>query len=97
MAPLLRDFADTAALAETCDLVIAVDSAVLHLAGALGLPAWALLPAATGWRRLVGRDDTPWYPAMRLFRQTRTTDWASVATKAAGALADLARDRPGRG
>ena len=96
MAPLLRDFADTAALAAACDLVIAVDSAVLHLAGALGLPAWALLPAATEWRWLTGRDDTPWYPTMRLFRQARPADWAGVASAAAGELAEFVRNRPGR-
>ncbi|MGE0255096.1 MAG: tetratricopeptide repeat protein [Alphaproteobacteria bacterium] len=95
MAPLLRDFADTAALAAACDLVVSVDSAVLHLAGALGRPAWALLPAATEWRWLAGRDDTPWYPTMRLFRQARATDWAGVATAAAAELAALARARAG--
>ncbi len=75
----LSDFADTAALVATLDLVIAVDTAVCHLAGALGIPVWTLIDAAPDWRWLTGRSDTPWYPSMRLFRQARPGDWDSVA------------------
>ena len=75
---LLNDFADTAALIAQLDLVISVDTAILHLAGALGRPAWALLPFAPDWRWLLNRDDSPWYPTMRLFRQPRLMDWEPV-------------------
>ena len=68
---LLADFADTAAVVANLDLVICVDTAVAHLAGALGKPCWVLLPDyKTDWRWLTERTDSPWYPTMRLFRQT---------------------------
>ena len=73
----LKDFADTAALAECLDLVISVDTAVAHLAGALGKPVWVLNRFDTCWRWLVGREDSPWYPTMRLFRQPRFLDWGA--------------------
>ena len=76
--PELKDFADSAALIATLDLVIAVDTSVVHLAGALGKPVWVLLPFAPDWRWLLNRDDSPWYPTMRLFRQQRRTEWESV-------------------
>ena len=83
----LRDFADTAALISNLDLVISIDTAVAHLAGALGKPCWLLLPDyRTDWRWLTARADTPWYPQMRLFRQPRAGDWASVVTAVAAAL-----------
>ncbi|TAN55093.1 MAG: hypothetical protein EPN20_20710, partial [Magnetospirillum sp.] len=78
LSPRLDDFADTAAALAALDLVIAVDTAVLHLAGALGRPAWALLPFAPDWRWLRHRDDSPWYPSLRLFRQERRQDWETV-------------------
>lgn len=74
----LRDFADTAALIAELDLVIAVDTAVAHLAGALGKPVWVLLPYSPDYRWLTGRRDSPWYPTARLFRQDRVGDWAGV-------------------
>jgi hypothetical protein len=74
----LDDFADAAALIETLDLVITVDTAVAHLAGALGKPVWVLLPHVADWRWLQCRDDSPWYPTARLFRQTAERDWAAV-------------------
>jgi hypothetical protein len=74
----LRDFADTAALMQCLDLVVTVDSSPAHLAGALGLPVWVLLPHNPDWRWLLGRDDSPWYPTARLFRQSRPGDWGSV-------------------
>ncbi|CQR74808.1 hypothetical protein SOV_08320 [Sporomusa ovata DSM 2662] len=74
----IADFADTAALIMNLDLVIAVDTAVAHLAGVLGKPVWTLLTAAGEWRWLLARNDTPWYPTMRLFRQTTPGDWSGV-------------------
>jgi hypothetical protein len=74
----LRDFADTAALIENVDLVIAVDTSVAHLAGAMGKPLWLLLPFNPDWRWLLKRDDNPWYPTARLFRQPAIGDWGSV-------------------
>jgi len=67
----LGDFADTAALVANLDLVISCDTAVAHLAGALGKPVWVLLPFVPDWRWQLGRADSPWYPTMRLFRQPR--------------------------
>ncbi len=74
----LRDFSDTAALIENMDLVISVDTAVAHLAGALGKPVWIVLPVNSDWRWLLDREDTPWYPSARLFRQSRLGDWGPV-------------------
>ncbi|WP_277057257.1 tetratricopeptide repeat-containing glycosyltransferase family protein [Trichlorobacter lovleyi] len=74
----ISDFADTAALICQLDLVISVDTAVAHLAGALGIPTWLLLPFAADWRWLEGRADSPWYPTMTLFRQSEPGNWASV-------------------
>jgi len=74
----LADFADTAAVIANLDLVISVDTAVAHLAGAMGKPVWTLLPFVADWRWLLDRDDTPWYPTMRLFRQPRPQAWAEV-------------------
>ncbi|MDK9702203.1 MAG: tetratricopeptide repeat protein [Sulfuritalea sp.] len=74
----LKDFAETAALVELMDLVVTVDTSVAHLAGALGKPTFLLLPFAPDWRWLLGRDDSPWYPSLRLFRQTRYNDWDDV-------------------
>ncbi|WP_153109977.1 tetratricopeptide repeat protein [Propionivibrio limicola] len=91
LGPQLDDFADTAAVVENLDLVITVDSAVAHLAGALERPCWVLLPAfKTDWRWLLNRDDSPWYPAgMRLFRQDKPGDWATVLGKVRKALEGL--------
>ena len=69
---------DTAAVMKCLDLVVTCDTAIAHLAGALGVPIWLALPLAGEWRWLSGRDDSPWYPTMRLFRQTRARDWAGV-------------------
>jgi tetratricopeptide (TPR) repeat protein len=74
----LTDFSETAALVSCLDLVITVDTSVAHLAGALGRPTWILLPQTPDWRWLLHRDDSPWYPTVRLFRQTETRDYASV-------------------
>lgn len=93
LAPAIRDFADTAALIDGLDLVISVDTAVAHLAGALGKRCWVLLPAyLTDWRWLTGRVDTPWYPgALRLFRQRPGEGWDTVVADMAEKLIRLRR------
>ncbi len=82
----LNDFTDTAAVIANLDLVISVDTVVAHLAGAIGKPVWTLLPFAPDWRWLLNRSDSPWYPSMRLFRQTRPDDWAGVFEQVKEAL-----------
>ncbi|MGZ3371610.1 MAG: tetratricopeptide repeat protein, partial [Caulobacteraceae bacterium] len=82
----LHDFSDTAALIETLDLVITVDTSVAHLAGALGKPVWILNRFDNCWRWMRGRSDSPWYPTARLFRQARFGDWAPVVEAVAEAL-----------
>ncbi len=72
------DFADTAAIMENLDLVISVDTSVVHLAGAMGKPIWTLLPFSPDWRWMLDRDDTPWYPTMKLFRQPGQGEWEPV-------------------
>lgn len=84
----LQDFSDTAALIENLDLVISVDTSVAHLAATMGKPVWLLLPFNPDWRWLLERDDSPWYPSVRLFRQARAGDWKEVLAKVALALAD---------
>jgi Flp pilus assembly protein TadD len=83
----MGDWADTADLIMGLDLVIAVDTAVAHLAGALGRPVWMLNRFDSCWRWFLGRDDTPWYPSMRQFRQTSRGDWAGVIERVRDALA----------
>lgn len=90
LAGALTDLAETAAALAVLDLLIAVDTAPVHLAGALGRPAWLLLPAVPDWRWLLGRRDSPWYPSLRLFRQPRPGDWDAVAAEVAVALRRLA-------
>ena len=82
----LKDFAATAAAITSLDLVISVDTAVAHLAGALGKPVWVLLPFAADWRWLVDRDDSPWYPTARLFRQRAAGDWVELVERVKRAL-----------
>jgi hypothetical protein len=82
----LADFADTAAVIETLDLVIAVDTAVAHLAGSLGKQTWIMLPFGGDWRWLLDGEATLWYPRARLFRQPRIGDWDSVVARLAGEL-----------
>ncbi len=86
----VEDFADTAALVEALDLVITVDTAVAHLAGALGKPVWVLNRFDACWRWLVGRSDSPWYPTATLFRQPRAGDWDAVFAQVAAALREIA-------
>ncbi len=85
------DFADTASLVDALDLVISVDTAVVHLAAALGRPVWMLDRFDTDWRWLPPREDSPWYPSLRVFRQASFGEWAPVVARAATALALLAR------
>jgi tetratricopeptide (TPR) repeat protein len=83
----IEDMADTAALIDRLDLVITADTSVAHLAGALGKPVWVMLPFAPDWRWLLDREDSPWYPTMRLFRQPALGDWGSVVDVVWDALA----------
>ena len=85
----LKDFADTAALIANLDLVVAVDTGVAHLAGALGKPVWVLLPFVPDWRWLLDRDDSPWYPTARLFRQDESRHWDGVIARVNAALRDF--------
>jgi len=91
LGPQIADFADTAAIVENLDLVICVDTAVAHIAGAIGKACWVLLPDyKTDWRWLTGRSDSPWYPGvLRLFRQPRMGDWATVVAEVRTALQTL--------
>jgi tetratricopeptide (TPR) repeat protein len=89
----LRDFSDDAALMSNLDLVISIDTATAHLAGALGGRAWTLTHYPPNWRWLLGRDDCPWYPAMRLFRRQRDDAWQHVIARVALALEQLVAQR----
>ena len=89
----LTDFADTAALMKCLDLVVTVDTSVAHLAGAQGCPTWILLPWTPDYRWLLERDDSPWYPTVRLFRQDETRDYASVLDRVRGELLKLTAAR----
>lgn len=93
LSPDIRDFADTAAIIDQLDLVISIDTSVAHLAGALDKPCWILLPShRTDWRWLRAREDSPWYPSVRLFRQEKQEDWQAVIERVTEAL-HLFRDR----
>jgi ADP-heptose:LPS heptosyltransferase len=87
--PDLQTFADTAALIDALDLVITVDTAVAHLAAAMGKQVWVLLPFVPDWRWMLNRNDSPWYPSMTLFRQPQIGDWKTPIDQAAAALRRL--------
>ncbi len=87
LAPELTDFGETAAVLLALDLVITVDTAVAHLAGSLGRPVWLLASYSPDWRWLRGRDDSPWYPSLRIFRQPRPGEWDEVIARVAAELA----------
>jgi hypothetical protein len=89
------DFADTAAMIAHLDLVIAVDTAVAHLAGAMGKAVWVMIPFNPDWRWMLDREDTPWYPTMRLFRQKVRGEWGEVVERVAGALNGRLKSAPG--
>jgi hypothetical protein len=91
--PELKDFFDTAALLSNLDLVISVDTSVAHLAGALAKPVWTLLTFLPDWRWLLDREDSPWYPTARLFRQDDTRTWDDVITRVGAALQGFVHGR----
>ena len=82
----IQDYDDTMAILENIERLVTVDTSVAHLAGAMGRPVWIMLPRAPDWRWLLDREDSPWYPTVRLFRQTRVRHWADVAQRIAAAL-----------
>ena len=93
LAPELKDFADTAAALANLDLLIAADTSIVHLAGALARPVWTLVPFSPDWRWLTGREDTPWYPTMRLLRQPAIGAWKELMERVAGELSAFADAR----
>ena len=82
----LTDFGETAAVVENLDLIITVDTSMGHLAGALGKPAWILIPKAADWRWMLEREDSPWYPSVRLFRQPKPGTWDEPLDRLRAAL-----------
>ncbi|MBF0561076.1 MAG: tetratricopeptide repeat protein [Alphaproteobacteria bacterium] len=89
----ITDFADTAAIIADLDLVISVDTAVAHLTGAMGRPVWVLLPFAPDWRWMRKREDSPWYPTMRLFRQAAIGDWGGVFARVKAEIGTILSQR----
>ncbi len=87
--PAPNAFLDTAAVMANLDLVVSVDTSIAHLAGAMGRPVWVALKDIPEWRWMLNREDSPWYPTMRLFRQSARGDWASVFNKIAAALKEM--------
>lgn len=85
----IRDFDDTAAILSVLDVLVSIDSSPVHLAGALGRPAWVMLPFMPDWRWLLERSDSPWYPSLRLFRQQAPDQWGPVLQALGTALAQL--------
>jgi ADP-heptose:LPS heptosyltransferase len=88
-AAAIQDFSDTAALCELMDVIVTVDTSVAHLAGALGKPVWVLLARRLDWRWLLEREDSPWYPCARLYRQAEG-GWSDVVEKVGADLRALA-------
>jgi ADP-heptose:LPS heptosyltransferase len=93
VADELTDFGQTAAVVANLDLVVTVDSAAGHLAGALGRPVWVMMPTPSDWRWMIDRTDSPWYPTMRMFRQPKPGDWATVLAQVTQALAAMPKSR----
>src|SRR5207244_2355006 len=87
----VRDFSDTAGLVANLDLVITVDTAVAHLAGGMGKPVWVMLAKHADWRWMLEREDSPWYPTMRLFRQREAGKWDEVVERM---MKSFPRERP---
>jgi len=96
VADSLSDFGQTAALISALDLVVTVDSVAGHLSGALGKPVWVMMPTPSDWRWLLEREDSPWYPSMRIFRQPRPGDWTSVIHSIVQNLSRLQTAKPRR-
>lgn len=96
-APQLADFAATAACVASLDLIIAVDTAVAHLAGAMGKPVWLLISPANDWRWMTSRQDSPWYPTLRIFRAGRIGVWTDVMHQVAAALSERVSQEPNDG
>lgn len=95
LGALIKDFGDTAAIIDQLDLVISVDTSIVHVAGALGKPCWVLLPCyATDWRWMLERTDSPWYPSLRLFRQGHSGSWDSTIASVSDSLMQLAKHKP---
>jgi ADP-heptose:LPS heptosyltransferase len=92
----MDSFADTAAIISLLDVIISVDTAVAHLAGALGAKTWVLLPYVAEWRWLLDRADSPWYPTARLFRQPALNDWTGAVAAVGAALREIPRDGQAR-
>jgi hypothetical protein len=95
LTPMIDDFADTAVALAGLDLVISVDTGLVHLAGALGRPAWVVLPFVADFRWLRDREDCPWYPSLRLFRMAHENDWPGVIARVTDALGEMTRKRTG--
>ncbi len=93
LSPRLKDFSDTAAILQKLDLLISVDTSVAHLAGALACPVWLLIGCHADWRWFLHRTDSPWYPTMRLFRQSQFGVWADVMCELVEALSRLKSDQ----
>ena len=91
LGPELNSISDTAAALTVLDLLITVDTLVAHLAGSMGKPTWVLLPFAPDWRWQLDREDSPWYPSIRPFRQQKPGDWEDVMVKMQDALRDAVR------
>ncbi|MBC8106809.1 MAG: glycosyltransferase, partial [Anaerolineae bacterium] len=91
LAPQLTDFLETAAAMSAMDLIITIDTATAHLAGGLGRPTWTLLPFSPDWRWQLDREDSQWYPTMRLFRQSKENDWTEVIARVAKELANFGK------
>ena len=89
LSTYFNDLADTAAAIKQLDLVITIDTVIAHLAGALGKPVWVILNFDSDWRWMLDRNDSPWYPTMRLFRQTKIGNWDSLFIEVKQALIEL--------
>jgi ADP-heptose:LPS heptosyltransferase len=96
LAPVTGDMADTAAQMANLDLIVTIDTSMAHLAGALARPVWVLLGYSPDWRWLMDREDSPWYPTARLFRQPRDGDWRPVIDRVRTALLELAAQKQTR-
>ena len=92
----LKDLDGFAAQVAAMDLIVSISNTTVHVAGALGVPAWVLLPNAPMWRWMIDRDDTPWYPLVWLFRQNKRGDWPGVMEKVTVALGGSREDFPSR-